>query len=427
MPEITTTGKQTEPRAAREFPRVLKLVLVLVVTLLVVGAAIIWGIDARLKTAAAVKQETQDLAMPTVAVAHPKMGDLQNEVVLPGNIQAFIDSPIFARASGYLKKWNADIGARVKAGQVLAEIDAPELDQQVRQAQSAVDQAKAALDQTLANLVQGKANAELARVTAQRWTNLVAKGVVSRQENDQYQAQYQAQVANVDALEKAIAAARGNVGSAEANLSRLQEMQGFKTVKAPFDGVITARNTDIGALVNAGMGGAAQELFHIAATARLRVYLNVPEIYSQSAVPGIPAELTLSEFPGRRFHGKLVRTADSMDSGTRTLLTEVDVDNPTGELKPGAYAEVHLTIPAGTPSVVVPVGAILFRSEGVRLGLIRDGNKVVLVPVVLGKDYGTEIEVLSGIRPDDWVIMNPADSLTSGVVVRPVAADAPRK
>src|ERR1017187_1218653 len=427
MPEMTTAGKQTEPRAAREFPRVLKLVLVLVVTVLVVGAAIIWGIDARLKTAAAVKQETQDLAMPTVAVAHPKMGDLQNEVVLPGNIQAFIDSPIFARASGYLKKWNADIGARVKAGQVLAEIDAPELDQQVRQAQSAVDQAKAALDQTLANLVQGKANAELARVTAQRWSNLVAKGVVSRQENDQYQAQYQAQVAKVAAREKAIAAARGNVGSAEANLSRLQEMQGFKTVKAPFDGVITARNTDIGALVNAGMGGAAQELFHIAATARLRVYLNVPEIYSQSAVPGIPAELTLSEFPGRRFHGKLVRTADAMDSGTRTLLTEVDVDNPTGELKPGASAEVHLTIPAGTPSVVVPVGAILFRSEGVRLGLIRDGNKMALVPVILGKDYGTEIEVLSGIRPDDWVIMNPADSLTSGVVVRPVAADAPRK
>ena len=313
------------------------------------------------------------------------------------------------------------------AGQILAEIDAPEIDQQVRQAQSAVEQAKAALDQALANLVQGKANAELARVTAQRWSNLVAKGVVSRQENDQYQAQYHAQEANVDALEKAIAAARGNVGSAEANLSRLQEMRGFETVKAPFDGVITARNTDIGALVNAGMGGPAQELFHIAATSKLRVYLNVPQIYSQSAVPGIPSELTLSEFPGRRFHGKLVRTADSMDSGTRTLLTEVDVENPTGELKPGSYAEVHLTIPAGAPSVIVPVGAILFRSEGLRLGLVRDGNKVALVPVILGKDYGTEVEVLSGIRPADWVIMNPADSLTAGAVVRPVPADAPRK
>jgi RND family efflux transporter MFP subunit len=424
MPEITTAPKYTEPGSARGLPRALKFVLVLLVTVLVVGAAIIWGIDARIKTAAAVKQETLELATPTVAVAHPKMGALKNEVVLPGNIQAFIDSPVFARASGYLKKWYADIGARVTAGQTLAEIDAPELDQQVRQAQAAVEQAKAALDQTQANLVQGKANAELARVTAQRWSNLVAKGVVSKQENDQYQAQFHAQEANVDALEKGIAAARGNVGAAEANLSRLQEMRGFETVKAPFDGVITARNTDIGALVNAGMGGAAQELFHIASTAKLRVYLNVPQIYSQSAVPGIPAELTLSEFPGRRFHGKLVRTADSMDSGTRTLLTEVDVENPTGELKPGAYAEVHLTIPAGMPSVVVPVGAILFRSEGLRVGVVRDGNKVALVPVILGKDFGTEVEVLSGIRPDDWVIMNPADSLTSGSVVRPVPADA---
>jgi RND family efflux transporter MFP subunit len=423
MPEITTAPKYTEPGSARGLPHVLKILLALLITVLVVGAVIVWGIDARIKTAAAVKQETIELATPTVSVAHPKMGALQNEVVLPGNIQAFIDSPVFARASGYLKKWYADIGARVTAGQTLAEIDAPELDQQVRQAQSAVEQAKAALDQTQANLVQGKANAELARVTAQRWSNLVAKGVVSRQENDQYQAQYQAQQANVDALEKGIAAARGNVGAAEANLSRLQEMRGFETVKAPFDGVITARNTDIGALVNAGMGGAAQELFHIAATAKLRVYLNVPQIYSQSAVPGIPAELTLSEFPGRRFHGKLVRTADSMDSGTRTLLTEVDVDNPTGELKPGAYAEVHLTIPAGAPSVIVPVGAILFRSEGLRVGVVRSGNKVALVPVILGKDYGTEVEVLSGIHPDDLLIMNPADSLTSGSVVRPVPAD----
>ena len=175
------------------------------------------------------------------------------------------------------------------------------------------------------------------------------------------------------------------------------------------------------------MGGAAQELFHIAATAKLRVYVNVPQTYSQAAVPGIPAELTLSEFPGRRFHGKLVRTADAMDAGTRTLLTEVDVENPTGELKPGAYAEVHLTIPAGAPSVIVPVGAILFRSEGVRLGVVRNGNTVELVPAVLGKDYGTEVEVVSGIRPEDWIIMNPADSLTSGAAVRPVPADTPAK
>ena len=220
MPEITTTAKYTEPGTARGFPHVLKLALVVLIAVLVVGAVIVWGIDARIKTAAAVKRETLDLATPTVGVAHPKMGALQNEVVLPGNIQAFIDSPIFARASGYLKTWNADIGARVKAGQTLAEIDAPELDQQVRQAQSAVEQAKAALDQTLANLVQGKANAELARVTAQRWSNLVAKGVVSRQENDQYQAQYQAQQANVDALEKAIASARAVMWARRRQISR---------------------------------------------------------------------------------------------------------------------------------------------------------------------------------------------------------------
>ena len=427
MPEITTTRPPSETRSDRESPRVLKLVLLLVITAVVVGAVIVWGIDARIKTAAAVKQETQDLATPTVLVAHPKRGALENEVVLPGNMQAFIDSPISARASGYLKKWYADIGARVKAGQTLAEIDAPELDQQVHQAQAAVEQAKAALDQTLANLEQGKANAELARVTAQRWSNLVAKGVVSRQENDQYQAQYQAQKASVDALEKAVAASRSNVGSLEANLSRLKELQNYKTVKAPFDGVITARNTDIGALVNAGSGVAAQELFHIAATDKLRVYLSVPQIYSRAAVPGISAELTLAEFPGRRFHGKLVRTAEAMDSGTRTLLTEVDVDNPTGELKPGAYAEVHLTIPAGAPSAIVPVGAILFRSEGLRLGVVRDGSRVELVPVILGKDFGTEVEVLSGIRPDDLIIMNPADSLISGTVVRAVQAGPSRK
>jgi RND family efflux transporter MFP subunit len=362
--------------------------------------------------------------LPVVAVAHPKMGALENEVVLPGNIQAFIDSPVSARANGYVKQWFADIGARVKAGQPLAVIEAPELDQQVRQAQAALEQTQAALDQAVANLQQGQANEELARVTASRWKNLVAKGVVSRQDNDQYQAQYQAQTANVEALKKAVAAARGNIASAEANLARLKDLQGYETIKAPFDGVITARNTDIGALVNSGTTGMAQELFHIAAIAQLRVFASVPEIYSQTAVPGISAELTLAEFPGRRFRGKLVRTSEAMDAGTRTLLVEVDVDNPTGELRPGSYAQVHLTIPAGAPSTIVPVGAVLFRSEGLRVGVLRAGDKVELVPVVLGKDYGTEVEVLSGLRPSDLIIMNPPDSLTSGAVVRPVQAGA---
>jgi RND family efflux transporter MFP subunit len=425
MIETPTTSQPAQTRSTRGVPLVVKLALLLMAAL-ILGAIIIWGIDARIKTAVAVKQETQELAIPTVSVVHPRMGALQNEVVLPGSIQAFIESPIYARASGYLKQWDSDIGARVKAGQVLAEIDAPELDQQVRQARAALEQSQAALAQAEANLQQGKANEELAHVTADRWSNLVRRGAVSRQENDQYQAQYQAQVANLVALEKAIAASRSNIGSSEANLARLEELQRYKTVRAPFDGVITARNTDIGMLINAGNGGAAQELFHIAAIAKLRVYVNVPQMYSQSAVPGIPAELTLSEFPGRRFRGKLVRTAEAMDAGTRTLLTEVDVDNPSGELRPGAYAEVHLTIPAGVPSVIVPVGAILFRSEGLRIGVLRDGNKVELVPVILGKDFGTEVEVLSGLRPSDWMILNPSDSLTSGAVVRPERTEAPK-
>jgi len=350
---------------------------------------------------------------------------MTSEVVLPGSIQAFIDSPVYARASGYLKRWESDIGARVKAGQVLAEIDAPELDQQVTQAHGALEQAQAAVEQATANLQQGRANEELARVTATRWNNLAGKGVVSRQENDTYQAQYQAQTANVQALEKAVAAARSNLAAVQANLGRLEDMQAFKIVRAPFDGVITARNTDVGALINAGNGGPSQELFHIASVSKLRVFVSVPQAYARAAVPGIQAELTLTEFPGRRFRGQLVRNAEAIDAGTRTLLSEVDLDNSSGELRPGAYAEVHLRLPASVPSVLIPVGAILFRSEGLRLGVVRDG-KVQLMPVVLGKDYGTEVEVVSGIAPEDQVVMNPPDSLTSGTSVRVVRANASR-
>ena len=338
--------------------------------------------------------------------------------MLPGNIQAFTDSPIYARASGYLKQWYIDIGARVKAGQVLAEIDAPELDQQVRQAKASIQQTQAALDQALANQQQGKANEELARVTAQRWSNLVAKGAVSRQENDQYQAQYQAQVANLKALEKAIAAARSNIAAAQANLGRLQEMQSYKIVKAPFDGVITARNTDVGALINAGNGGPAQELFHMASTAKLRVYVNVPQAYSRAAVPGIKADLTLAEFPGRRFPGKLVRTAEAIDAATRTLLTEVDVDNASGELRPGAYAEVHLKIPRGlaladSAGERAPVPQ---RRPARRRGPRRQQSRVG--PGHPGQ--GLRQRSGSGLRHRGKrsVISNPPDSLSSGARCR---------
>jgi len=394
------------------------LALIVIVLLLGTAGIVTWGIQARIKTAAAVKQQTLELAVPTVSVVRPKRGAMKDEVVLPGNIQAFTDSPIYARASGYLKEWKVDIGARVKTGQVLAEIDAPELDQQVRQADAALAQSRAALEQARAMHELGRTNEELARVTAQRWANLVAKGAVSRQENDQYQAQYQAQAANVQALEKAINAAQSTVSSEEANLARLGELQGYKVVKAPFDGVITARNTDVGALVNAGNGGPAQELFHMASTATLRVFVRLPQVYSRSAVPGVTADLVLSEFPGRRFTGKLVRTSEAIDPATRTLLTEVDVDNRSGALLPGAYAAVHLKLPSAAPSLILPVNALLFRSEGLQVGVVSPEGRVELVSVILGKDYGTEVEVVSGISESDRVIVNPPDSLTSGVTVR---------
>jgi RND family efflux transporter MFP subunit len=421
--EPTVRLRSTPPKNSGGV-RLLKALLLAALVVLIAGFVVYRGIHARIQAAAAVKDQTLSLAVPTVSVMHPRPGAMQDEVVLPGNIQAFIDSPIYARASGYLKRWSADIGEQVKAGQVLAEIDAPELDQQVRQARADVQQSQATLDQALANLQQGKANEDLAKVTADRWRNLAGKGVVSRQENDQYQAQYQSQAANVQSLEKAIAAARSNIVASEANVGRLEEMQRYLTVRAPFDGVITARNTDVGALINAGAGTPTQELFHIASTTKLRVYVSVPQMYSRSAVPGLAATLTLAEFPGRRFHGTLVRNAESIDTGTRTLLSEVAVDNASGELKPGAYAEVHFAIPAAARSLILPVNAFLFRSEGMQVGVVREGGKVALVPVVIGKDYGTEIEVVSGIDAKDQVILNPPDSLASGEVVH-VAAAAP--
>jgi RND family efflux transporter MFP subunit len=402
--------------------RTLRVGLLLLVMAVLLGGVVFWGINTRIQTAEAVKETTQELAVPAVSVIHPKLGAVKDEVVLPGNVQAFTDSPIYARSSGYLKQWNVDIGGHAKAGQVLAIIEAPELDQQVRQAKATIQQAQASLDQAIANEQEGKANQELARVTADRWRALVVKGAVSRQENDQYQAQFQAQVANLNALDQAVAAAKSNLAAAEANLGRLQEMQGYEAVKAPFDGIITARNVDVGALINAGNGGPAQELFHMASTAKLRVYVSVPQANSRAAAPGLKCYLTLSEFPGRRFPGELVRTAGAIDPATRTLLTEVDVDNASGELRPGAYAEVHLVIPEGSRSLILPVSALLFRSEGLRVGVIRGAGKAELVPVVLGKDYGNEVEVVSGLSENDLVISDPPDSLTSGATVQVVKA-----
>jgi RND family efflux transporter MFP subunit len=361
-----------------------------IVVLLVVAGVVIAGIIPREKAKAALATETRDMATPTVAVIHPKIGSPQTEIVLPGNIQAFIDSPIYARTNGYLKKWYADIGAHVKAGQLLADIETPEVDQQ--------------LDQARADLNTALANNRLAEITANRYQDLAKTDSVSKQD--------------VDNAVGDFAAKKAMVASAQSNVRRLEQLQSFEKIYAPFDGVITARNTDIGHLINSGAGGPATELFHIADLRSVRVFVNVPQDYSQSAQPGLTADLTLQEFPNKRFKGKLIRTANSIDPSSRTLLVEVDVNNPTGELLPGSYAQVHLKAGPGTPAVILPVSAMLFRSEGLQVAVVKNGDRAELRSVTPGRDFGNEIEVVSGIKPDDLVIDNPSDSLISGESVR---------
>jgi RND family efflux transporter MFP subunit len=361
-----------------------------IVVLLVVAAVVIAGIIPREKAKAALVTETRDLATPTVAVIHPKVGTPQTEIVLPGNIQAFIDSPIYARTNGYLKKWYADIGAHVTTGQLLADIETPEVDQQ--------------LDQARADLNTAQANDRLAEITANRYQDLAKTDSVSKQD--------------VDNAAGDFAAKKAMVASAQSNARRLEQLQSFERIYAPFDGVITARNTDIGHLINSGAGGPATELFHIADIRSVRVFVSVPQDYSQSAQPGLTADLTLREFPGKRFNGKLVRTANAIDPSSRTLLVEVDVNNPTGELLPGAYAQVHLKASPGTAAVILPVSAMLFRSEGLQVAVVENGDRAELRSVTAGRDFGNEMEVVSGVKPSDWVINNPSDSLISGEDVR---------
>jgi len=360
------------------------------VVILIIAVVVIAGVIPREKARAALVTETRDLAIPTVAVIHPKMGAPQTEIVLPGNIQAFIDSPIYARTNGYLKKWYTDIGAHVKAGQLLAEIETPELDQQ--------------LDQARAELNTSQANNRLAEITATRYQDLAKTDSVSKQDVDNAAGDFEAK--------------KAMVASAESNVRRLEQLQSFEKIYAPFDGVITARNTDIGHLINSGAGGPATELFHIADTRSVRVFVNVPQDYSQSARPGLDADLTLQEFPDKRFKGKLVRTANAIDLSSRTLLVEVDVNNPTGELLPGAYAQVHLNVVAGAQAAILPVSAMLFRSEGLQVAIVDNRNRAELRSVVAGRDFGNELEIVSGIKPTDWVIDNPSDSLISGESVR---------
>jgi RND family efflux transporter MFP subunit len=363
----------------------------------------------------AAEADTASKEVPIVTVVGVERSAANGMLILPGNIEAVTEAPVLARASGYIQKRYVDIGDRVKSGQLLAEIEAPELDRQVDQARAAVDQTRAALEQATANLQQGQAQEQLAKVTAERWKNLVAKGAVSRQENDTYQSQFVAAQANVSALEKAVASAHSNIAAAQANLARLTELQGYKSVYAPFAGVITVRNVDVGALVNEG----STLLFRMAQTDRLRTYVNVPQSDAASVHVGQIAHLSILDLAGHQFSGTVTRTANSLDPATRTLLTEVQVTNSGGLLIPGMYAQVDLTTPRKNPPLLIPGDTLVVRSNGPQVGVVGADHIVHFQQLQLGRDFGDKIEVLSGLDAGQQVVVNPGDTVQEGAKVNP--------
>jgi RND family efflux transporter MFP subunit len=360
---------------------------IVLIAVVVVGLLVLSGIVPRLRSRKALAAETNELAAPTVLVIQPKRGAPSQEILLPGNIQAFVDAPIYARTNGYLKRWYFDIGSHVKQGQLLAEIESPEVDQQLSQAQ--------------ADLGTAIANLHLSQITANRYSDLIKQDAVSQQETD-------------NAVSD-LASRNTAVKSAQANVDRLKQLVSFEKVYVPFDGVVTARNTDIGQLIDSGAsGGQARSLFQVAAVNKLRVFISVPQIYSQAATPGLKADLTFAEFPGRRFQGTLARTSRSIDPTARTLNVEVDVDNSKGELLPGAYTEVHLKLKEDIPTMTIPVSALLFRREGLRVAVAKSDNTAELEPVTLGRDFGDFAEITTGLTGQERIIANPPDSIIDG-------------
>ena len=363
--------------------------------------------------------EAQQKGLPRMVVMRVGRVQDRNVLKLPGTMQALTEAPILARADGYLKRRVADIGDRVTAGQVLAEIDAPELDQQIHQAEAAIEQAQASVEQAQASLAQGKANRELARITADRMKLLVEKGISPQQEGDQYQAQLAAQDANVQALEKAILAQRSNLAAVRANRARLEEVQGYRIVKAPFDGVVTVRNVDVGALVSTG----STLLYRVAQIGTLRTYVNVPQASVNGVRVGQAATLTVSHLPGRSFRGTVARTANALDPASRTMLVEVDVPNADGALFPGTYAEVDLSGARSNPPLVVPAAAILFRTDGAQVAVVQPDQTVHLQKITVGRDYGDRVEILQGIGEGTTIVAVPGDAAREGAKIVPVTRD----
>jgi RND family efflux transporter MFP subunit len=390
-------GGQTLPSSDGAVGRSHKHWLGVGIAVIAVAALLVSGIWSRVKARTTLNAETAQAALPDVSVVSPKQTAPADEIILPGNVQPFITSPIYARTNGYLKKWYFDIGAHVKQGQLLAVIQTPEVDQQLQQARS--------------NLLTAQANLELAAITKARYQGLLKSNAVSQQDVDNAVGTYNANKAIVDADMAAV--------------EQYSALVSFEKIYAPFDGVITARNTDIGDLINSGStSNVKTDLFHIAQPGKLRVYVNVPEEYSQGIKVGMTADLSLAEFPGRKFQGKLVRTAEDINVTTRTLLIEIDVDNPKGTLLTGSYAEVHLAVPTQASTFLLPVNTLIFRSEGLHVATVKSG-KVVLSTVTPGHDFGNQIEIVAGLKSDDLVIINPPDSIVSGQAVQIVQATLP--
>jgi RND family efflux transporter MFP subunit len=376
-----------EVRGRRRTMRVLAVTGVTMFILLVI--VILVGIRARERAESKLRQNTNEAAVETVVIIHPKDNSPIDDVVLPGETQPYINSPVYARASGYLVKWYHDIGSRVKKGDLLAVVDAPELDKQ--------------LDQAQADLETSKANSNIAKITSDRWQGLVKTRSVSKQATDQA-------IDNQRATES-------TVNSLAANQGHYEKLVGFEKIYAPFDGIITMRNTDNGWLIAAGLNTPGQELFQIGQISTLRVFVAVPEVYSRAARIGSKATLTLDEYPDQTFQGTVTRTSSSIDIASRTLNTEVDIDNSKGLLLPGAYVRVHLALPAQIHSVIIPSSTLLFRTQGLQVGVVRN-NVAQLVPVSIGTDYGETVQITSGLSTSDDVIENPYDSLVSGTAVR---------
>jgi RND family efflux transporter MFP subunit len=371
----------------------------------------------RRELALAAESKTDGEALPVVTVAPVTRSSAKGSLVLPGNVQAVTEAPVLARASGYIKTRSVDIGDRVKEGQVLAEIEAPELDQQILQAKAAIDQAQSTIEQTQAALQQGQSNEALAKVTADRSQRLLDRNVVSRQDNDTAQMQYAAQQANVQALGKAVAAARNSESALQANVARLNELKNYQTVRAPFAGVITVRNIDVGALVNEG----STLLYRIAQTDRLRTYLNVPQADAGNVRVGQHAILTVPDLGGRKFSGQVTRTSNALDPASRTLLVEVQVDNSNGALMPGMYSQVDLAVPRANPPLLIPGDTLVVRADGPQVAVVGPDGVVHFQLIHLGRDFGDRLEVLDGLQEGQKLAVNPSDTIREGIQVKPLA------